>query len=128
MGIVSASEDEVRVRSSPDRLPAQRMIPASDVIAWMRRNSPRSAARSRRMLAVALLLGWLLGLGTGVGLVALHGDFYEYRQAAGGTRVEAFAARQELINGDGWHIVPHQENPYYVRRLRLRWPFAADGR
>ena len=75
----------------------------------------------RRGVALGLLVGWLLGIGTGLLGVALTGGWYEHQLV----NPETFGATRQqfgLINREGWHIVPGQSNPYYFRRPRLRLP------
>jgi hypothetical protein len=66
-------------------------------------------------LALGLLLGWLLGVGTGLLGMALTGGWYEYRLATIG---EA----RRMVNQEGWHFVPGGEEMAYLRRPRFRLP------
>lgn len=66
----------------------------------------------RRGLAIGLLIGWMLGLGT------VYTVGYDY-QLLPNTRP---ALLEDMIASQHWEIVPGQSNPYYIRRQRLRLP------
>jgi len=70
----------------------------------------------RRGLVLGLLLGWLLGVGSGLLYVAFSGGWYEYvwERSVSGAR--------DLVNEERWHIVPDQSNEHYLRRPRFRLP------
>ena len=70
----------------------------------------------RRGLALGLLLGWLLGVATGLLGVAITGGWYEYQLAP------SSAALLRAVNEEGWQIVPGQSEQAYLRRPRLRLP------
>ena len=71
----------------------------------------------RRGLALGLLLGWLLGIATGLLGLAVTGGWYEYRIAGSG-----FEARR-LVNSEGWQLVTESREDFlYLRRPRLRLP------
>jgi len=80
----------------------------------------------RRGLALGLLLGWLLGIGTGLLGAALTGGWYEYRLI--GDRIEVReGVVTNLVNNQGWQIERTTRNSaggdeYYLRRPRLRLP------
>ena len=78
----------------------------------------------RRDLALALLLGWLLGIGTGLVAIAVGGGWYEY------TLINSRSAPR-LVNSEGWQVVQvmprnqsmgQLEDSVYLRRPRLRLP------
>ena len=78
----------------------------------------------RRGLALGLLIGWLLGVGTGLLGVAVTGGWYEHRLAATSDAIR-------LVNAERWQVVqPLPRNPnmglledqVYLRRPRLRLP------
>ena len=70
----------------------------------------------RRGLAIGLLIGWLIGIGTGLLGLAVTGGWYEYQAVA--TRVDAFLT----INEGGWELVrgPEPSGLYVLRRPRIR--------
>ena len=70
----------------------------------------------RRGLALGLLLGWLLGIATGLLGVAITSGWYEYQLAS------SSQALVRAVNEEGWHIVPGQPEQAYLRRPRLRLP------
>lgn len=69
----------------------------------------------RRHLATGLLIGWLLGIGTGLFGLAITSGWYEYRFVQDGSLVR-------MINDEGWQVVPGQSNLPYLRRPRFRLP------
>lgn len=67
-----------------------------------------------RKIALPVVLAWLIGLGMGV---------------AASSRYERIWLSPELCDdrkarriADGFEIVPHQRDPCYLQRSRLRWP------
>ena len=78
----------------------------------------------RRGLALGLLLGWLLGVATGLLGVAVTGGWYEYRLATTSDAIR-------LVNAEKWQVVqslprnPNMglpEDQVHLRRPRLRLP------
>ncbi len=69
----------------------------------------------RRGLALGLLLGWLLGVATGLLGVAVTGGWYEYRTLSSVRPMGAEAAFRE-----GWQPAP--EGTAWLRRPRFRLP------
>jgi len=76
----------------------------------------------RRGFGVGLLVGWLLGIGTGLLGVTATVGWYEYL-LIGRDDAPAF------VNNDGWEVVriipninPREEATVYVRRPRFRLP------
>jgi hypothetical protein len=72
----------------------------------------------RRSVGLVFLLGWLLGIGTGVVGLSATGGLYEYRVAWRGDNPV------EMINAQGWQLVYHHESSetsdiWYLRRLRF---------
>ncbi len=80
----------------------------------------------RRGLALGLLLGWLVGVGTGLLGVALTGGWYEYRLID--ERIEFRpGVVTDLVNNQGWQVErTTRKSPgsdeYYLRRPRFRLP------
>ena len=72
----------------------------------------------RRGLAIGLLLGWLLGVGSAVLGMAATGGLYEYRWLE---RADCLADKSEMI-ARGFEVMPDQRDPCYFRRPRLRFP------
>jgi len=83
-------------------------------ISYYPRLSEVNQLKHKRVIAIALLIGWLLGIGTGLGYVALHTGFYEYYWAA--NLVEA----RETLNYQGWQPVPGSPNNLILQRPRYR--------
>ncbi len=73
----------------------------------------------RRGLALGLLLGWLVGVGTGLLGAALTGGWYEYRFVSASQ-----TGLQRLVNEEGWQFAggPGDAPGYYLRRPRFRLP------
>jgi hypothetical protein len=72
----------------------------------------------RPKVALMLVLGWLLGIATGIFGVAATGSMYEYRRTANLVASEQLSVDQALRAG--WEPVPG--NPSYLRRSKLRLP------
>lgn len=69
----------------------------------------------RHRMASWLLVGWLLGVGTGlIGLAATTG-WYEYR-------IEQGPVVRTMVNSQGWELMPGYGDTGYLRRPRLRLP------
>lgn len=71
-----------------------------------------------RRLLVGLVLGWLLGVGSGLGYVAVSGGWYEYHLTGNERLIE-------MVNREGWEpylTVPDQTLEAYLRRPRFRLP------
>jgi hypothetical protein len=71
----------------------------------------------RRGVALALLVGWLLGVGTGLLGVAVTGGWYEYRLAAGLGRGEYLASLARSCEPVSVNAV------MFLRCPRFRLPF-----
>ena len=67
-------------------------------------------------MALVFVAGWLLGVASGLLYVAVTGGWYEYRILSGGIR------GREMVNSEGWHVVPGQQEFTYLRRPRFRLP------
>jgi hypothetical protein len=70
--------------------------------------------KGKLLVATLLLIGWLLGITTGLAYVALHTGFYEYYWAA--NLVDA----RETLNFQGWQPVPGHPNTLILQRPRYR--------
>lgn len=67
-------------------------------------------------MRAGFLIGCLVGaLMLGAGLVA-GSNWYDYRLAATSPEI------REMVNAQGWEVVPGQNNPAYLRRPRLHFP------
>jgi hypothetical protein len=74
----------------------------------------------RRRIGVALLAAWLIGVGSGLGGVAVTGGWYEYHALYGSED------ERRLINEAGWQPVPNlggNLSVYILRRPRVRVEF-----
>jgi hypothetical protein len=75
-------------------------------------------------VAIALVVGWLLGVASGLAGVAVTDRWYEYRLLYDG-RDESGARVDEVINTEGWQIDRVVQGPtrvdYYLRRPHIRF-------
>ena len=77
----------------------------------------------RKGLAPGLLLGWLLGIGTGLIGLALAGGWYEYDWHGPG----ACEREKAVALSTGWEVVPYQPDPCYFRRPRFRLDLSSEN-
>ena len=78
---------------------------------------PGYTSDMRRGIAAGLVVGWLLGVATSVGVWLVSG--YEYRML---TSTECTRFEAGRLDAGDWTIAPNQPNGCYLRRSRLRLP------
>ena len=73
----------------------------------------------RRITALVFVVGWLLGIATGLVGMAVTGGWYEHR-----LEPVIFDRLPRRVNNEGWQLVWQQpiEDHYYLRRPRFRIP------
>lgn len=64
----------------------------------------------------AMVVGWLLGVLTFGAGVVVGSQWYEYRWESNVLRA------RDLVNDEGWQVVPDQSNDRYLRRSRFHLP------